>query len=52
MNKTKTLFFEKVSKSEKPLARLVQEKQRRLKLIKLEIKKEKLQPIMKKYKGS
>ena len=49
INKTISWFFEKINKIVKPLARL--EKKRRIKSIKLEIKKERLQQTMKKYKG-
>ena len=41
INKTKTWFFEKISKTDKPLARLIKKKGRRLKSIELEMKKEK-----------
>ena len=51
INKTKSWFFEKINKIDKPLARLIKKK-RRIKLTKLEMKKEKLQQIMQKYKGS
>ena len=40
INKTKNWFFEKINKIDKPLARLIR-KERRLKLIELEMKKEK-----------
>ena len=43
INKIKSLFFENVNKIDKHLARLIKEKRKRLKLIKLETKKEKLQ---------
>ena len=39
INKTKSWFFEKISKIDKPLARLIKEKGRRLKSIELEMKK-------------
>ena len=39
INKTKSWFFEKISKIDKPLARLTKEKGRRLKSIELEMKK-------------
>ena len=39
INKTKILFFEKINKIDKPLARLIQKKGRRLKSIELEMKK-------------
>ena len=52
INKTKTWFFEKVNKIDKPLARLIKKKkERRIKSTKLEMKKEKLQHTMQKYKG-
>ena len=55
MNKTKSWFFEKINKIDKPLARFIKEKKRerkrRIKLTKLEMKKEKLQQTMQKYKG-
>ena len=38
INRTKTLFFEKI-KIDKPLARLIKKKGRRLKSIELEMKK-------------
>ena len=50
VNKTKSLFFEKINKIDKPLARLIKEK-RRIKSTKLEMKKERLQQTMHKYKG-
>ena len=50
INKTKSWFFEKINKIDKPLARLIKEK-RRIKSTKLEMKKERLQQKMQKYKG-
>ena len=51
INETKSCFiFEKINKIEKPLTRLNQEK-RRIKSTKLEMKKERLQQTMQKYKG-
>ena len=50
INKTKSWFFEKISKIIKPLARLIKKK-RRIKSTKLEMKKERLQQTMQKYKG-
>ena len=41
VNKTKSLFFEKTNRIEKPLGRLIKKKGRRLKSIELEMKKEK-----------
>ena len=50
INKSKCRFFEKINKIDKPLARLIKEK-RRIKSTKLEMKKERLQQTMQKYKG-
>ena len=50
INKTKSWFFEKINKIDKPLARLIEEK-RRIKSTKSEMKKERLQQTMQKYKG-
>ena len=50
--KTKRWFFEKINKIKKPLARIIKKKERRIKLTKLEMKKERLQQTMQKYKGS
>ena len=50
MNKTKSWFFEKINKIDKPLARLIKKK-RRTKSSELEMKKERLQQIMQKDKG-
>ena len=41
INKTKSWFFEKINKFDKPLARLINKKGRRLKPTELEMKKEK-----------
>ena len=41
INETKSWFFEKINKGDKPLARLIKKKERGLKSIKLEMKKEK-----------
>ena len=49
INKTKTWFFEKINKIDKPLARFIKKK-RRIKSAKLEMKKERLQQTMQKYK--
>ena len=51
INKPKGWFFEKINKTDKPLARVIKKKQRRIKSTKLEIKKERLQQTMQKYKG-
>ena len=50
INKTKSWFFEKINRIDKPLARLIK-KTRRIKSTKLEMKKERLQQTMQKYKG-
>ena len=52
INKTKSWFFEKINKMDKPLARLIKKRGRGLKSIKLEMKKEKLQQTPQKYKAS
>ena len=49
INKTKSWFFEKINKIDKPLARLIKKK-RRIKSTKLEMEK-KSQQTMQKYKG-
>ena len=41
INKTKSWFFEKINKTDKPLARLIKKKGRGLKSVELEMKKEK-----------
>ena len=51
ISKTKSWFFEKINESDKPLARLIKKKGRRLKSIKLEVKK-KLEQTPQKNKGS
>ena len=52
INKTKICLFEKINKIDKPLARLIKEKREKIiKSTKLEMKKERLQQTMQKYKG-
>ena len=51
INKTKRWFFEKINKIDEPLARLIKKKERSSKSTKLEMKKERLQQTMQKYKG-
>ena len=51
INKTKSWFFEKINKVDKPLARFIKKKRERTQ-IKLEMKKEKLQQTPQKYKAS
>ena len=41
INKTKSWFFDKINKIDKPLARLIKKKGRRLKSTELEMEKEK-----------
>ena len=52
MNKTKSLFFEKINKIDKPQPDSSRKRGRGLKSIKLEMKKEKLQQTPQKYKAS
>ena len=53
INKTKSWFFEKVNKIDKPLARLIKKnKGRKIKSTKLEMKMERSQQTTQKYKGS
>ena len=49
INQTKSWIIKKINKMDKPLARLIKEK-RRIKSTKLEMKKERLQQTMQKYK--
>ena len=51
INKTKTWFFEKINKIDIPQPDSSRKKERRNKSTKLEMKKEKLQQTMQKYKG-
>ena len=51
INKTKSWLFEKINKIDKPLARLINKKERRIKSTILEMKKERSQQTMEKYKG-
>ena len=52
INETKSWFFEKINKIDKPLARLIKKKREESSQQKLEMKNERLQQAMKKYKGS
>ena len=52
INKAKSWFFEKINKIDKPLARLIKKKRRRIKSTKLEIKMEKSQQTTEKNKRS
>ena len=51
MSKTKSWFFEKIDKADKPLARLIKTKRKRIKSTRLEMEKERLQQTVQKYKG-
>ena len=51
INKTKSWFFEKIIKTDKPLARLIRKKERRTKSTKLDMKKEMLQQMMQRHTG-
>ena len=51
-NKAKSQFFEKINKTDKPLARLIKKNGRKIKSTKLEMKMEKSQQTTQKYKGS
>ena len=51
INKTKSWFFEKINEINKYLAKLIKKKERRIKSTKLEMKRERLQQTMQKYKG-
>ena len=54
INTAKSWFFERINKIDKPLARIIKTKGRRIESTKLEMKMEKSQrnTITKKYKGS
>ena len=51
INKAKSWFFEKINKMDKPLAGSSGKKERGIKSTKLEMKKERLQQTVQKYKG-
>ena len=51
INKTKRWFTEEINKIERPLARVIKKKERRIKSIKLERRMEKSQQTTQKYKG-
>ena len=50
INKTRSWFFENINKIYKPLTRLIKEKGRRIKSIKLEMKVKKSQQVTQKYR--
>ena len=52
LNKAKSWFFERINKIDKPLARLIRDKGRKIKSIKLAMKMERSQQTTQKYKGS
>ena len=53
INKAKSWFFEKINKIDKPLARLIKkQREKKIKSIKLEMKMERSQQTIQKYKGS
>ena len=52
INKAKSWFFEKINKIDTPSARLIRNKGRKIKSIKLEMKMERSQQTTQKYKGS
>ena len=51
MNKTKSWFFEKTSKIDKPLARLIKKKREKNQINKIRNEKGEVKQTMKKYKG-
>ena len=52
INKTKSWFFEKINKIDKPLTRLIKKKRERTQINKIRNEKEKLQQTPQKYKAS
>ena len=52
INKAKSWFFERINRTDKPLARLTKKQGRRIKSTELEMKMEKSQQTTQKYKGS
>ena len=52
INKVKSWFFEKINKIDKPLARLIKNKGRKIKSTKLEMKMERSQKTTQKYRRS
>ena len=51
INKAKSWFLEKINKIDKPLARFIKNKGRKIKSTKLEMKMERSQHTTQKYKG-
>ena len=52
INKSKSWFFERIKKINKPLTRLIKKQREKIKSIKIEMKMERLQQTTQKYKGS
>ena len=52
INKAKSLFFEKINKTDKALARLIRKQREKNKSTRLEMKMERSQQTTQKYKGS
>ena len=52
INKTKSWFFEKINKIDKPLARLIKKKREKTQINKIRNEKGKLQQTPQKYKAS
>ena len=52
INKTKSWFFEKMNKTDKPLARLIKKKREKNQINKIRNEIEKSQQTTQKYKGS
>ena len=52
INETKSWFFEKINKVDKPLARLIKKQREKIKSTKLEMKMERSQQTTQKYKES
>ena len=52
INETKSWFFEKINKIDKPLTRLIKQKGDSIKSTKLEMKRERSQQTTQKYKES
>ena len=51
INKTKSCFFEKINKIDKPLARLIKKQREKNQINKIRNEMERLQQTMQKYKG-
>ena len=52
INKTKSWFFEKINKIDKPLARVIKKEREKNQINKIRNEKEKSQQTTQKYKGS